>query len=184
MCCGAFIMPVELQRPSGAPDIREGGFTLTGYHVLAGLLAFFVIVASVNAYMMTMALTTMPGLDARNGYDVSQTWNAQIAAARSQEARHWQVEASLKRTSGAQAELVISLTDADGRPLTGLDIAARLAHPATRRLDRAAVLTEVSPGRYLALVDGLTRGAWDLVTDAKRDGETVYVSRNRTRLDA
>jgi nitrogen fixation protein FixH len=71
-------MPDDLIAYGRAPG---RAFELTGWHVAAIAFAFFAIVAGVNGYMLSAAIRTMPGLDARNGYDVSQRYNAAIAAA-------------------------------------------------------------------------------------------------------
>jgi nitrogen fixation protein FixH len=181
-CCGVFIMPTEwiLRKPADTPT-DAGERRLTGGKVLAMLLAFFGVVAAVNALMMTLAIGTMPGLDARNGYDPSQRYNAEIAASRAQAARGWRQDASVILSDGA-AVVALTLTDSEDRPVTGLEIAAELAHPATRGLDRASRMIEIAPGRYTARVADVRPGLWTLGIVARPDAAGEPLWRGRTRL--
>jgi len=167
------IMPVDLL-PSGTPEARKE-FTITGRFVLISLIVFFLVVASVNAIMMTLAITTFPGADARNGYDVSQAYNREIASARRQAERGWVSETVLNR-QGQDGRLVLTLNDRAGSGVSGLSLDARIKHPSDRKRDLIVALKEVAPGRYEAAVDALTEGAWEVHVEGKLNGEKVFVS--------
>ncbi len=154
---------------------------LTGRAVLAMMLAFFAVVAGVNALMMTMAIRTMPGLDARNGYEVSQRYNGEIARMAGQAARGWTADLSAVRVGGS-AEIVFSVAERNNRAVNGLDVKARLMHPASRQLDRNVALAPVGDGRYAAVIPGVAKGQWTLAVDAGRDGERFFSSQNRVYL--
>ncbi|MCZ8182694.1 MAG: FixH family protein [Beijerinckiaceae bacterium] len=174
-------MPVEIPDLASAPA-REP-FRLTGHHVLVIFLAFFGIVAGVNGYMMRQALQTMPGLDARNGYDVSQRYNAELAAAAEQDRRGWKTEIRLDR-KGSTLELALSLADRDLRPVSGQRVRMRFAHPASRQLDREVTLSETGRGRYSGAVPGMAAGHWSLILTIEDPAENLplYTSRNRIEL--
>lgn len=180
-CCGCMAMPVELPDPALVPA-REP-FRLTGRHVLVIFIVFFGIVASVNGYMMRQALQTMPGLDARNGYDVSQRYNADLAAAAEQDRRGWKTEIRLDR-KGSNLELALSLNDRDLRPVSGQRVKVRFAHPASRHLDREATLSETGRGRYSGALPGIAAGHWSLILTIEdpADNLPLYTSRNRIEL--
>jgi nitrogen fixation protein FixH len=174
-------MPTEWFLKESRPATEsESPAPLTGGKVLAMLVGFFVVVALVNALMMTLAIRTMPGLDARNGYDPSQRWNAEIAAARAQRDRGWRQSATVALAEGA-AEVVVSLTGPDGGAVSGLDVDIRLAHPATRQLDRQEAAVEIAPGRYRARLPDIRPGQWTLSVTARDmpDGEPVWRERER-----
>lgn len=181
-CCGVFIMPTEwiLKQPVPSRPAREAA-PLTGGKVLAMLLGFFVVVASVNALMMTLAISTMPGLDARNGYDPSQRYNAEIASSRAQAARGWRQDSTVTLKDG-MAEVALTLTDGQNQPISGLEVAAELAHPATRGRDRSGRMIEVAPGRYAARLAGVQPGLWTLGIVARPDAAAEPLWRGRTRL--
>jgi nitrogen fixation protein FixH len=179
-CCGAFIMPVELTAPP-LPR-RDRPFRLSGRMVLATLVGFFLVVAGMNAVMMTVAIRTMPGVDVKSAYETSQRFNGEIARMQEQAARGWTAEARLRR-SGADAVVNLSLRDRAGAPVTGLSVAARLEHPATRREDREAVLAEPMAGTYSASFPAIHGGGWTLAIIARRGDETVFVSRSRIVLE-
>ena len=172
-------MPVELTAP--VPPRQNRPFRLSGRMVLAGMVGFFVVVAGVNAVMMTMAIRTMPGVDVKSAYETSQRFNGEIARMQAQTERGWQASAHLSR-SGGDAVVTLALRDRAGRPVTGLAVDARLEHPATRREDRDAVLRETAPGDYEARLSAVHGGGWTLAVAAMRGDEQVFVSRSRVIL--
>lgn len=181
-------MPVDLperQVGAGLPPAAKREFRLTGWHVLAMLLTFFAVVASVNGYMMRQAITTMPGLDAgRNGYEVSQNFNRdEFAAAAAQQQRGWQSDAKLS-LAGRVLSLSLAFHDRQGQALNDLAVTALLAHPAARRLDRAIALIAVGNGVYEAKIADVDAGAWGLVIEAKtpETATRLFLSRHRVIL--
>lgn len=184
-CCGAFAMPVELpERGHALPLPEPRDFRLTGWHVLAMLVTFFAIVAGVNVYMMTTAIRTMPGLDARNGYDVSQNFNRQeLAAAQAQAQRGWQSDAKLSLANRV-LDLELRFRDNASRPIPGLAVTAVLQHPAQRGRDRAISFAPRGEGLYAARLDGIDAGGWGLLIEAHdlATGERLFLSRHRLAL--
>ena len=63
-------------KPSSPKAPRQ----LTGKVVLAILLGFFGTVMSVNALMMTLAITTLPGTEVDSAYAASLAYEREIAA--------------------------------------------------------------------------------------------------------
>jgi len=165
---------VAARNDSGRP--RE----LTGRTVLICLVGFFGIVAAVNAVMMVAAISTLSGLDSDSPYQAGLAFDEEIAAARAQQALHWQVDANVER-DGGETLVEITARDADGTPLPGLTATASLAHPADRRLDRDLAITQDGPGHFRA-VSGTAVGQWDLVIELSRDGTRRFRSKNRIVL--
>lgn len=172
-------MPQDLPSPRRAEARKE--FELTGRHVLAIFIAFFTVVASVNFYMMRLAIGTMPGLDARNGYDVSQRFNGYIAEAEAQAARRWTADGELRNEAGALA-IRLAFAAPEAGATEGLTVSVRLEHPSNRSFDQVVRLAEEGPGRYVARVPGRHTGAWTVVIEARatEGGPLLYASRNRT----
>lgn len=172
-------MPIDLTAP--AQPRRSQPFRLTGRMVLAGMIGFFLVVAGVNAVMMTIAIRTMPGVDVKSAYETSQRFNGEIARMQAQVQRGWQASAQLSR-SGVDAVVTLSLRDSAGVPVAGLLVDARLEHPAARREDHAAPLSEGAAGDYTATIPAVHGGGWTLVVQAIQGAETVFVSRSRVVL--
>lgn len=179
-------MPVTL--PERAPLVAgresKSEFRLKGWHVLAMLLAFFGVIFTVNGIMMTIALRTMPGLDARNGYDISQTFNRnELARADAQANRAWQSDARLILSRG-QLDLRVQFQTREGKPVENLTVTVLLAHPAARRLDRSVTLAALGNGAYTARLGDVDQGGWGLVIEAKdqNGGERLFLSRHRVML--
>jgi nitrogen fixation protein FixH len=168
-----------MQKSADAP--RRPQRELTGRTVFLCLLAFFAVVTSVNAYMMSVAIRTMPGVDVKSAYEASQTYNAEIARAQAQNARGWSADVSLGAKE-SERDVVIRLTDKAGAPVQGLAIEARLAHPADRKADIASRAQEIAPGVYSARFALAHTGAWDLVIEGRDTGGEVYKSRSRVKL--
>lgn len=158
-------------------------FRLQGWHVLVILMGFFGVVGGVNAVMLRLAISTMPGLDARNGYDVSQRYNGEIARAHALDERGLKVEAALAR-AGQGATLHVNLRDRDSAAVSGAEVSARLEHPALRARDLAVALDDAGEGRYVANLRDVHSGGWTLVIEVKNaaDGKLLFLSRNRVTL--
>jgi nitrogen fixation protein FixH len=109
---------------------RRSPKPLTGFKVLLMLFAFFGIVIGVNVVMMRLAITTLPGTEVDSAYSASLGYEKEIAAARDQEARHWQVDAHVERTTDGAAVLRVEARDKDGKPVTGLKFQGWFERPA------------------------------------------------------
>jgi nitrogen fixation protein FixH len=162
---------------NGGGDARE----LTGRTVLVCLVAFFVVVAAVNAVMIRAAVSTFGGLETESSYQAGLVFAHEEAQAHAQDALHWRVAGRLSALRDGETRLVIDANDAAGQPLRGLTATARLVHPADQRADRAIALRETRPGEFAGGADAAA-GQWDLVLELARDGERVFRSRNRVRL--
>jgi nitrogen fixation protein FixH len=179
-CCGVFIMPPEPEQTPARAVLRRK--EIDGRFVLLLFLGFFGVVFAVNGVMVTLALRTMPGLDARNGYVASQAMNAAYAAVRAQAERGWTADLAVYRDSRGDAPVEVSIRDKEGQPVRGLTVSARLAHPALAREDRSVELVETTRGRYVGVIAGAKAGSWTLAVEATHGGERLYVSRNRLTL--
>ena len=69
-------------------------FTIRGWHVAAGVTAFFVAVASVDAAFMVMAIRTFPGQVSVTPYEDGLLYNRRIAQIEAQERLGWRASAS------------------------------------------------------------------------------------------
>ncbi len=156
---------------------------ISGRHVLAGLIAFFLLVLAVNCAMIYTALSTFGGLDNANAYRDGLAYNARISAASAQAERGWH---DTVETLADPPRLRISLLDRAGAPVTGLDLKASMARPATNRYDAPLALRETGPGLFEASLADVAPGSWILTYEAApsggRDGETVYRARKRLWL--
>ena len=66
---------------------------LTGRMVFICLVAFFAVIAAVNAVMIRAAVSTFSGIETANSYQAGLAFAREIAAAEAQDALHWQVQA-------------------------------------------------------------------------------------------
>src|SRR5262252_5306331 len=135
---------------------------LTGRTVLLYLLAFFGVVIGVNVIMMALAIGTLPGLETEKPYQAGIGYNAEIAAARAQAARHWKVVSHIDRDADGRAAVKVEARDGDGAQLTRLTVTVRLARPTDQRADRNISLTERESGRYFGEAADVAPGVWDV----------------------
>ncbi len=106
-CCGVVIMPLDLP---ASPQLPRRPFEVTGRLVLGSLVGFFLVVAGVNATMMTVAIRTMPGVDVKSAYESSQHFNTEFDRMRTQDQRGWQAEGTAQR-QGDGAVISLRLRD-------------------------------------------------------------------------
>jgi len=135
-------------------------FTVKGWHVAAGVVAFFAIVISVNTAFLITAYRTHPGQVAPKPYEAGLIYNAELERQRAQAALGWR--------AGAQAnpgQLEVVMMDSVGQPLAGLDVSALLQRPATEQGRTELALTETAPGTYTTPTDVV--GTWDVRIEAE-----------------
>jgi nitrogen fixation protein FixH len=156
-----------------APVPPAKAFRLTGWHVLAGVVAFFAVVITVDASFAVLAVRTFPGQVSVTPYEDGLVYNRHIAQLEAQARLGWRAAA------GAEpGQVVVIFRDRAGRPLSGLTLAARLERPATETGRIALAFTEAGPGRYLAPA-GRIAGTWDLTAEAHGASGGVFVAERR-----
>lgn len=123
----------------------EAGFRVRGWHVAAGVCAFFAVVIGVDAAFLVTALRTHPGQVSVTPYEDGLLYNRSLAQQAEQAKLGWR--ASAEATPG---QVIITLHDRQGHPVSGLKVAGRLARPATEAGRRDLTFSETAPGRYAA----------------------------------
>lgn len=147
-------------------DIHEGDgkFRLKGWHVLAGMIAFFGVIIAVNTVFITLALGSFPGEETRRSYVQGLAYNDVLAEREAQAALGWSAAANLTET-----QVLIAVTDAQGDPVSNLALTGALQHPADMENDQVLAFEELRPGVYAAGVQGLAQGQWRLTAEAEGD---------------
>jgi nitrogen fixation protein FixH len=157
------------------------GRPITGRMVLAALVVFFGVVMLVNIVMVRAAITTFGGLDTPSSYQAGLAFKAEEAEAAAQAARNWTVDVRMAPAADGTV-LSFDVRDAVGRPVTGADISARLAHPIDQRRDIASVVGETEPGVYSGRF-AAGPGQWTLDIVIAKGGERLFRSRNRIAIE-
>ncbi|QUS42588.1 nitrogen fixation protein FixH [Tardiphaga alba] len=155
---------------------------ITGRFVLICLIVFFGMIIGVNVVMMKFALQTLPGTEVDSPYAASLAYGNEIEAARVQAARGWNVSGHVARDADGAASVRVEARDRDGAALSDVVFTGRLDRPADRRLDQPVELTAVGNGVHRGRVAQLAAGQWDLLLEGTRNGERVFLSRNRVIL--
>ena len=143
------------------------GRELKGRHVAMIFGAAFAVIIGVNITLAVSAVRTFPGLEVKNSYVASQSFDADRAA---QEALEWDVSAEI-----ADERLILAFKDPLGTVAPEIT-KAELGRATERTQDR--VLDFAFDGRaYVADVTGLAPGKWDLRLEALAEDGTVFRQR-------
>lgn len=142
-------------------------FTLKGWHVLLGFVGAFGVIITVNVVMAYQAIHTFPGLEVKNSYVASQTFNEDKKA---QEALNWDVSARMDR-----GNLVLTIMDDAGQPVHATIEAADLGR-ATNVADDQTPQFAWTGSAYSAPVD-LGKGNWNLRLKARAADGTLFQQR-------
>ncbi len=132
-------------------------FRLTGYHVLAMLVAFFGVIFAANALLVYQSNSSWTGLLPGNGYEASIKYDKEAARARAMLAKGWKTTVVIEKSG----RIAISVKDRNGRPVTGLSAHAILGRPAGDRDDFRVDLKETKTGLY-ETTQQLKPGGWRL----------------------
>src|SRR5262249_62303377 len=134
----------QIVRTRGGSPQRE----VTGQMVFVCLLAFFGVVVAVNAVMIRAATSTFGGVETESAYQAGRVFARELSAIHDQDARHWNVAATITSRRDATTVVEVVARDAADAPLSKLAAGATLLHPADLRLDRIVALDETAAGRF------------------------------------
>jgi len=154
---------------------------LSGRTVLFCFIAFFGVVAAVNAVMIRAATSTFGGRETGSAYQAGLAFKSEVAAAHTQDALHWRVSGKILRDQEGQAQVEITALDQSGSALSGLLLTARLAHPANARRDHIVTISQVAPGVFSGTTEAAS-GQWDLIVDLSRSDQRLFRSQSRIIL--
>ena len=133
----------------------------TGWHALAIFGGAFAVIISVNLALAFSAVRTFPGLEVKNSYVASQQFDEKRAA---QESLGWTVRADA--TGGL---LILSITDAEGRPVQAGSLDAVLGRATHVKDDRRPEFA--FDGRAYVAREALEKGNWNIrMTATALDG--------------
>jgi nitrogen fixation protein FixH len=144
----------------------------------------FGVVLIVNLFFMASAIRTFSGISTENAYEKGLNFNERAEQVRAQERLGWTVKADVQPSREGRphsADIVVSVTGKDGRPMTGLQVAAAFVRPTVAGHDSAATFVEQGEGRYKVTAALELGGQWDMSVTAKR-GDDVYWIAQRVYL--
>ena len=156
---------------------------LTGKHVAMIFAGFFAVVFAVNAYFISVALSTHAGVVANEPYRKGLKYNERIAASEQQAALGWSDEIVI---APGGRRLVVTLRDKTGQPVRGLDMSATIGRAATTREDLPLVLHETSASQYEAPLTLSGAGGYVASIEARSppgsNSDVLYRARRRLWL--
>ncbi|MEH0073837.1 FixH family protein [Pannonibacter sp. Pt2] len=156
---------------------------MTGWTVLIWLCCFFGAVFAANGVFLWVAIGSFPGTVVDSSYKAGQAFNGEVAAAREQASRGWQVGVHLERSIEGRAQIAITAEKADGSPVSGVSFEAKLMHPVATGLDQTVDLIEGESGHYAALTpEPVAAGNWHLIIEAHGAEGRVFRSENKLFL--
>ncbi len=142
---------------------------LTGRKVLAIAVGAFGVIIAVNLVMAWQAISTFPGLEVKNSYVASQTWDAERAA---QKSLGWELAAEYDHASEA---LQLVFTDASGRPAPVESLSVLVGRPTEAKDDQWPEFG-LSNGAFRAPL-ALSPGKWMLKVEAVAPDGTIFRQR-------
>ncbi len=154
----------------GEPTERE----LTGRKVFAIVASAFGVVIAVNITLAVFAVGTFPGIEVRNSYVASQTFDVDRKA---QEALGWQIDPAYDRAAG---ELRLNFTDAADLPAEVAGLSVLVGRP-TQAADDLRPDFIRKGADFVAAVD-LAPGYWLLRVEAESRDGTPFRQRLRIHV--
>ena len=148
-----------------------------GRHVAFVLAGFFSAMLAVNGIFIYLAVSTFNGLES-DAYQKGLHYNDRIDAAGRQAALGWSHKLSLR----PDGNLLISVQDRQGAPVSGLSITGEISRPVADRFTSRLAFRERVAGTYLAPVASLQPGTWIVSLRATHSGETTYQIKERLWL--
>lgn len=184
---------------------REGNDKTKGWHWAPALIiAFFALVVGMNVVFLGVADKGISGIftqmlpapesgnvaDSRfpgtvaHDYQKKETqYNAYLEQVEEQRQRGWQVRKGwlAQPVVNQPAVFVIEVTDAEGRPIEGAEVAGRFLRTSNSAFDQDFEMSEVEPGHYRLETNLPLPGLWQLVL-AVRLGDALHEIRAMTSV--
>jgi len=152
---------------------------------LGGLLGMSVLAHGILVFVATRPDTPPPLPDY---YRKSLQWDADAAVIEQSRRLGWTVQVEIPGgepyAASARRPVDVTVQDAAGEPIRGLQGQLVALRPADGRLNGESPLVELphAPGHYRTLAQLPARGVWDLVVDA-RLGSMRFVHQARVTVD-
>jgi nitrogen fixation protein FixH len=140
-------------------------------------VAFFGVVLAANGIMLAIALQSWNGLATEHAYQKGLAYNATLEAAARWAALGWRAELTFRQTGPRAGELVLSLEDRAGRPISGAETQGWLVRPTHQGFDQEVVLQARGDGRYRAAVALPLAGQWEARLAVPAGGERHELTR-------
>jgi nitrogen fixation protein FixH len=149
--------------------------TVTGRHVLLGLLAFFGVVVLVNGTFVILSLSSWTGVETEAAYQRGLDYNRTISAAEEQRARGWRAGLDVSSRANGGTSVALSLVDGAGRPVDVVKVDVLLRRPTNDREDRQLAMEPDGSGRYVINLDPSDAGRWKVRVDVRLADGSSYV---------
>lgn len=131
------------------------------------------LTVAVNMAMVWSAVATFPGKAGRDGFELSNRYNAVLDREARQAALGWTVRAQ----ADAKGRPVLTVTDASGQPFATARVEAIASRPLGAEQATALAFTDHGAGRFVADQPLGLSGQWDLAITASTGGRAVTVTR-------
>jgi nitrogen fixation protein FixH len=139
---------------------------LTGAGVLLWLIGFFGVIIAVNAYFITVSITSFRGEDEQKPYLQGIEYNETLERRSEQAKLDWNATIAANRLPSGAVRVTVTILNSQGFPQPGAELSGELRHPADENRDHAIVLRDEGEGRYVAEVKGVAPGAWDVIVNS------------------
>lgn len=136
-----------------------------------GWIALVSVVFAVNAFMITMAFTTSPGLVEKDYYEQGRDYERTLQTRMAERAAlAWKLSLNTPDaiTEGRPAALNLGVLDKAGAPLANAQVKVHVYRPSDANADFYLPLAEKSSGQYVGDVTFPLKGIWDLIIDVKQ----------------
>lgn len=141
---------------------------------VAGML----LVVAANAALVYFAMHSWDGLVSDRAFERGVVYNRLIAEAAAEEALGWKADVAYQANAkGKSASLVVTLRNADGRPMDRAALSLEAARPVGVQAPVAISPRYIGDGRYAADIEDLRAGQWDIRMTVAADGHEAHYTR-------
>jgi nitrogen fixation protein FixH len=137
------------------------------------IVAAFAVIFGVNGTFAYFAVHSDTGLVTSHPFAEGNGYNRVLDEAAAEAALGWRGTVAYWRTADGSGAIVAELSDAEGRPISGVDLRARVVRPLGPGAEADLSLRETTPGSYAAPVALAQLGQWEVRAIARR-GDEIY----------
>ncbi len=140
------------------------------------LVAVLVVTVGANVALLWKANSDPSFAVEPDYYRRAVLWDSTVARRARSDALQWRAVVQMAPPEEGQATILVTLTDAGGRPVDSADVRVEASHNAEGANLHEAKLLATGPGSYAARIPTAARGLWRVDLTAAR-GDEQFVQR-------
>lgn len=137
-------------------------------------IAFFVCLAALEIWFVTLANRTFTGLVTDDAYSIGVNYNAVLAQREAERQLGWTASFAFEQGDGLDGKVTLVLSDRSGQPLVADELRATAERMSRFPQIQTVTFTREREGEYTAPIEVPLAGRWFVRVRIEREGQVMH----------